>query len=61
MKKPNINPYTVTRSLLGLMLIAVGLFALESGPIDLNDFTHIVRVTLIIFGIFVIIRAFAKS
>lgn len=67
MKMPNFNKNATSRTLLGLVFIGAGIFSLTNGTISLSkitynlfELTNIVGFTLIIFGIFIIIRAFAK-
>ena len=66
-KKTNVDLESVTRLLLGLVFIGVGVFSLASRATslvsmtdDLFNLTNIVGVTLIIFGILIIIRSFTK-
>jgi hypothetical protein len=67
MGKLTFNKYTISRVLLGLVFVGVGIFSLTTGEISLSgmtynlfELTNIVGFTLIVFGIFVVIRGFAK-
>jgi uncharacterized membrane protein HdeD (DUF308 family) len=67
MKKPSINKNATSRILLGLVFVGAGIFSLINGTIALSNMTYslfeltsIVGFTLIVFGIFVIIRASVK-
>ena len=63
-----ININRVTRLLLGLVFVGAGIFSLFGYSDTLSDVTYnfynltnIVGITLIVFGIFVIIRAFTNN
>ena len=63
-----ININRATRLLLGLVFIGAGIFSLFAYSDTLSDITYnfynltnIVGITLIVFGIFVIIRAFTNN
>jgi uncharacterized membrane protein HdeD (DUF308 family) len=63
-----ININRVTRLLLGLVFIGAGIFSLFGYSDTLLDITYnfynltnIVGITLIVFGIFIIIRAFTNN
>jgi uncharacterized membrane protein HdeD (DUF308 family) len=68
MKNASNNKNAISRIMLGLVFIGAGIFSVINGTISLSritynyfELTNIVGFTLIVFGIFVIIRAFAKS
>ena len=68
MKKASNNKNAISRTMLGLVFIGAGIFSVINGTISISritynffELTNIVGFTLIVFGIFVIIRAFAKS
>ncbi|MFT5453453.1 MAG: hypothetical protein ACI9N9_002965 [Enterobacterales bacterium] len=67
MGKLTFNKYATSRVLLGLVFVGAGIFSLTTGEISLSgmtynlfELTNIVGLTLIVFGIFVVIRGFAK-
>jgi uncharacterized membrane protein HdeD (DUF308 family) len=67
MGKLKFNKYSTNRLLLGLLFVGAGIFSFIAGELSLSrmtynlyELTNIIGFTLIVFGILVIIRAFAK-
>ncbi len=68
MKQAGSNINVLSRILLGSVFIGVGLFSLFNSSTSFSnivdniiEFNNVVGITLVVFGIFVIIRAFARS
>ncbi len=67
MGKLKFNKYSTSRLLLGLLFVGAGIFSFIAGELSLSrmtynlfELTNIIGFTLIVFGILVIICAFAK-